>query len=188
MKKINKLSIFVLLILNIYFLIKYIINFNATRVVICLFLPILIFLPAIFKNKLNSKLEFMYYIYLLLLLVLGCLARFYSIFKYYDLFTHFIFGIASSVIGLYILKKFDMNNKNKLIFNVIFMIFTTLSIATFWEIFEFAASIITEDDIQHVIDTGINDTMKDIISSLFCSIIFSIIYYFKQNKIEQLIE
>ena len=64
MKKINKLSIFVLLILNIYFLIKYIINFNATRVVICLFLPILIFLPAIFKNKLNSKLEFMYYIYI----------------------------------------------------------------------------------------------------------------------------
>jgi len=186
MKKINNIFRIVLTILTIYFIYKYIIDFEIIRLLMSILLILFTWIPIIIKN-INEKLIFIYYIYILLLFVFGCLSRFYSIFKYYDVFTHFIFGIASSITGLYILDKFNMYNKKNIIFNIIFMISITLALSSLWEIFEYISSIITKDDVQHVMDTGIKDTMEDIISSFICSIIFTIVYKFKEDKIYKII-
>ena len=75
-------------------------------------------------------------------MILGCLGKFYSIYKYYDVFAHFMFGFAGSITALYILNYFKINNKS-IILNIIFIIAITLALASIWEIFEYIASIIT---------------------------------------------
>jgi len=187
MKKINNVVATILLIIGLYYLIKFSISKEITRILVSLCVPILVVLPKFFKNKINDKLVFIYYIYVFLLLVLGCLTKLYSRLVYYDVFTHFMFGFIGCIAALYLLNLFDMQYKNK-IFNIIFMISLTLAFASIWEIFEYISSIVFNDDVQHVLTTGVRDTMEDIISSLVASIIFVITYIFKKDKIDTLVE
>lgn len=186
MKKTNKLVVFVLLIFSGYYLIKFSVLKDVTKILSSLCVPILIILPEILKNKINEKLKFIYYFYIFILLILGCLAKFYSIFKYYDVFAHFMFGFMSALISLYLLNLFKLDS-NK-IFNIIFIFAMTLALASTWEIFEYVSSIIFKTDVQNVLKTGVRDTMEDIIASLGASLIFVVVYVFKRKKINELVK
>jgi len=186
MKKINKIFGSLLILFGIYYFIEYINKGDITKIFTSLCVPVLVFIPIIFKNKINDKLVFIYYFYVFILMILGCLARFYSIFKYYDVFAHFMFGFLASIIGLYLLNIFKIDKS--IVFNIIFIISITLALASLWEIFEYIASIIFKDDVQNVLKTGVRDTMEDIIASLISSIIFVITYAFKRNKLDKLVK
>lgn len=187
MKKINKIFATILILVGFIYLIKYSMEKDFSRILLCICSPILVILPLFMKNKVNDKLIFIYYIYLFILMILGCLGRFYSKYAYYDVFAHFMFGFAGSIIGLYILNLFSIHNKS-IVFNVIFMLFCTLALSSFWEIFEYIASIVFKEDVQNVLTTGVSDTMEDIISSLISCILFQIIYVFEGERINHIVE
>lgn len=187
MKKINKIFATILLMIGLAYLVKFSITKELTRILLCLCIPLLIIIPKFFKNKVNDKLIFIYYLYIFILMILGCLARFYSIYTYYDVFAHFMFGFAGCIAGLYILNIFSVQNNN-IVFNIFFMVFCTLALSSFWEIFEYISSIIFNDDVQNVLTTGVSDTMEDIIASFIASIIFSTVYVFKRKKIDSIVK
>lgn len=187
MKKINKAIASILILVGFIYLIKYSMEKDFSRVLLCVCSPILVILPLFVKNKVNDKLVFIYYIYLFILMTLGCLGRFYSKFTYYDVFAHFMFGFAGSIIGLYILNLFSIQDKN-IVFNIIFMLFCTLALSSLWEIFEYIASIVFKEDVQNVLTTGVSDTMEDIISALISCVLFQITYVFKREKIDYIVK
>jgi hypothetical protein len=47
-------------------------------------------------------------------------------------------------------------------------------LATMWEVYEYASSIIFNIDPQNNLTTGVNDTMQDIIVALIGTILFNI--------------
>lgn len=187
MKKINKAIAAILILVGFIYLIKYSMEKDFSRILLCICSPILVILPLFVKNKVNDKLVFIYYIYLFILMTLGCLGRFYSKFTYYDVFAHFMFGFAGSIIGLYILNLFSIQDKN-IVFNIIFMLFCTLALSSLWEIFEYIASIVFKEDVQNVLTTGVSDTMEDIISALISCVLFQITYVFKRGKIDYIVK
>lgn len=192
MKFINKVVAFLILLISSIYLVIYIKEMNIVKILTCLsVIPILI-VPKILRHKINDFIEFLYYVYIFLLLVVGAIMNFYGKVYYYDSITHFSFGIASSISALVILKNFNKYDSNSTLFNVIFMISITLALATIWEIFEFVNSIIFNMDIQKVLLTGVKDTMKDIILSLLSSILFVIWYLYNiktnNNIIDKLLK
>lgn len=187
MKKINKIFAIILNLIGFIYLIKYGIAKDFSRILLCLCVPIITIVPYFIKDKINDKLVFIYYIYLFILMILGCLGRFYSKFAYYDIFAHFMFGFAGCIVGLYILNLFSIQNKS-IVFNIIFMIFTTLALSSLWEIFEYIVSIVFKEDVQYALTTGVSDTMEDIISSLISCSLFQIIYVFRKEKIDKIVK
>ena len=187
MKKINKIFASILILSGLYYLIKFSIAKELTRILVCLCVPILVILPKFIKKYINDKLVCIYYFYIFILMILGCLARFYSIYKYYDVFAHFMFGFVGCIVALYLLNYFKIENKS-IILNIIIIISVTLALASIWEIFEYFSSIIFKDDVQNVLKTGVSDTMQDIIASLVASIIFVITYIFKRNRLNEIVK
>ena len=86
-----------------------------------------------------------------------------------------------SVMILSHLKNF---NKNKILFNIIWMVSLTLAVAAGWEMFEYVANILFGGDAQRVALTGVNDTMQDIIVAFIGGIIVCFIYIYEacRNK------
>lgn len=56
--------------------------------------------------------------------------------------------------------------------------------ALVWEILEFSGDILLNSNFQHSIDTGVVDTMGDMIAALFGGLI-SYLIYLKSNKSNQ---
>ena len=185
--KTNKLFALTIFSFGIFYLVKYINLGDTSKILTCLCVPIIVFIPKFLKDKINDKLVFIYYFYIFILMILGCLGRFYYIYKYYDVFAHFMFGFAGSITAIYILNLFKLIDKNK-IFNIIFIIALTLCLASFWEIIEYISSIIFKEDVQDVLKTGVRDTMEDIIVCLISCILFMIVYAFKSNKLENIVK
>lgn len=51
-------------------------------------------------------------------------------------------------------------------------------------IFEFISDYLLNGDAQRVIETGVTDTMKDMICALLGNILFILIYVYNRNKKE----
>lgn len=150
----------------------------------CVFIVVLV--PFIIRKvtcyNLSDKLEFIYLIFIFLAHILGTVVNLYSSVWWWDLFVHCLSGVFTSYIALILLTEFKVfNNKNK-IFNVIFIICFSLSIASLWEFFEFSADKITGGDTQWVLKTGVDDTMTDMLVAFLGSILFSF-YYLISKKI-----
>lgn len=184
-KKINKLFRVVLILFAVYYLIKFAMSKDMMKVIVSLSVPILVILPKYVKDKVNDKLVFIYYFYIFILLVLGGLANFYELFKYYDVFAHFMSGFGSCICALYILNYFKIQNKS-IVLTIIMIIITNLAVASFWEILEYIVSLIIKSDPQDVLESGVKDTMEDIIASLIASILFIFVYVFKKDKLNKI--
>ena len=59
----------------------------------------------------------------------------------------------------------------------------SLSSACIWEIFEFSIDNLFNMNLQHNIDTGVIDTMKDIIACTTGAFISGLSYYFYRKKV-----
>lgn len=183
MKKINNILVILIILIDMICLVFYTVNYNLIKILTCLSLILVILIPNILpkKIKINENIRLIYILYVFSLLLIGSIINLYNKFYYYDSITHFITGFITSLFSLIILNKFNKYNKNSVVFNAIFMISITLSIASLWEIFEFINSKIFMVDVQRVLSTGVNDTMKDIILALLGSILFNIWYIYKNN-------
>lgn len=150
----------------------------------------LLLLPFIIriKVKLPNLIETIYFIFLILSCLLGSILKFYGKIYWFDSFVHYISGMVTSLLAFILLIQFHKFKEKDFWFNVIFLILLTLSVAVFWEIFEFSADSLLGGNAQKVVETGVTDTMKDMICALLGSLLVVICYaYEKFNNKKMLI-
>ena len=189
MKKINNVIIYVVTFLSLLIAIK---DFNLGRydrllgdltIFLVFMLPRII--SKLFKLKLNNKIEFIYIIFIFISQFLGSVLNLFNIVWWYDLFTHFVSGILTSVLALLLLNYFNICNKSKF-FNLLFILIFTISIAALWEFMEFFADTFLNMNVQHSIETGVSDTMEDMLIATLGGLIVFIKYLFEKNKNDML--
>lgn len=153
--------------------------------IVCTALP---FIVTHIANKkkimLPSSFEFISLLFILLALYFGEINKFYTIFWWYDLFLHGMFGSYTVIIALHliqgvIMKEKDVTEKRFTIFTLIFAFSFTITLGTLWEMFEFLADYFFKAD---MVNGGLEDTATDLLIKIFFALITSIIWYYNKIK------
>lgn len=185
MKRLNNVLIFLCSLASVCMFVKDL-NIGAQdRFLADLSMVFVLLIPKIvrklFKVKITDTMELVYVVFMILAQFLGSVLYWYDSIWWYDLFTHFLSGALTTVLALVIMNWMGVyNDKNKW-FNAVFMIAFTLMVASFWEFGEYIADLIMKTDVQHVLDTGVADTMQDMLIAFLGSIIVAI-KYICENK------
>ncbi len=183
MKNVNNLIIIIISIISVKIGIIKIVDNNIIRSLISFSVIPVMLLPYTLRKrlKLNDIIIFIYLIFIFFSHFLGSILSFYELFSYYDKIMHFMSGILTSVLAIFLLISFKNYNKNNLLFNIIFIISITLAIASLWEFFEYISDSIFNGNAQRVLSTGVSDTMQDMIAAFLGSIFFIIFYILKRG-------
>lgn len=173
----NKL---IALLMTITVLVLSIINNNISYLLYILILII----PFIIKAK--PTITFIYLLYTFLAVFMGFQLKFYKLIPWFDDIAHISWGFVSSIITIYLLKYFKLNDKSKL-FKCLFIVSIYFLTAGIWEIFEFSFDNIFNGNMQRK-ETGVFDTMNDIINGLIGNLFFVILYVLNNKTINKLID
>ena len=136
-------------------------------------------IQKLFKVKISEGLNLIYIIFIFIAHFLGVICELYNHIYWFDKLAHFLSGVITAFVAIYILVKFR-KDKN-MFFDILYIIALTLAVASLWEVFEYLSSYYFGVDPQKVTMTGVSDTMNDIIVAFLGSILVSISYYF-ENK------
>lgn len=179
--KIYKILTFILNGFMIIFTIFIIAHFlkvkDYSRIPTDVMLYMTIFIPWIFektKYKMNAEYKFIYCIFIFLAQFLGSIINLYKYITWFDLFAHFLSGVFAVVVANYILERSKYKNISGLI-KFIYIIGFSSFVAVIWEIIEFSGDVFFKMNLQHNIETGVFDTMEDIIVAVIGALIAYII-------------
>lgn len=186
MKKLNNVLIFLCSLAAVCFCIRDLNVGSYDRILGDVTVPFVLLIPRImgkiFKIKITSAMELVYVLFIILAQFLGSVVNFYNKIWWYDLFAHFLSGILTSVLSLVVLNWFGVYNRKNKWFNFLFIISFTLMIASIWEFMEFGTDTFFGMNVQHSIETGVRDTMEDMLVAFLGSLIVSI-SYLVENKV-----
>lgn len=191
LKKLNNVLIFLITLISVCYAVR---DFNygaydrllsSLSIVLVLFIPRI--LAKILKSKVLNTLEFIYIIFIFLAQFLGSVVNLYSKIWWYDLFMHFLSGIFTAVIALFVLKWFGLYKEKNKSFNIVFIISFSLMVASLWEFGEFFAYNLFGMDVQHHLTTGVFDTMQDMLVAFLGSIIISCYYSVPRNMLKKIV-
>ena len=148
-----------------------------------LMIPLLLFPFLLWGSKFQlGNLElFYYYSFLFFSYFLGFILDFYNKIFWYDIFVHFMSGFLSFKIGRFILERLSIG-QNHFWFRMLFCLSVVMFVAGAWELFEYGVDYFLGLDLQHHIDTGVVDTMEDILVAFLAGIL-SIVGHFLYRKI-----
>ncbi len=179
MKNVNNILI-ILTILSAYVFMFIDGYYGIDRILLCLVLiPVLLvakIAKKLFKIKISDGLELVYIVFIILTMLLGSIMGFFSLISWYDSFTHFLSGIFTFVMGIFILIWFREYDSKKILYSCFFAMLFSISIAPLWECVEFTIDNVMGTDTQKVLTTGVHDTMKDMICAILGSILVMISY------------
>lgn len=173
-----------LIIMNIGTLIVATLEFahnNYARVMTFVAIFPLLLIPFIInktKLKLSDKEIFLYYLFILLADFIGCVCNLYNTLSWYDIFVHFLSGMFTFVLAT-IIYRLITNDKNKIL-KILFCLGVVALIAIMWEVFEFSIDSLAHTNLQHNQDTGVIDTMQDMIVAILGGILSSIYIWLKK--------
>lgn len=186
MKKLNNVLIFLCSLAAVCFCIRNLNVGSYDRILGDITVPFVLLIPRImgkiFKIKITSAMELVYVLFIILAQFLGSVVNLYNKVWWYDLFAHFLSGILTSVLSLVVLNWFGVYNRKNKWFNFLFIISFTLMIASIWEFMEFGTDTFFGMNVQHSIETGVRDTMEDMLVAFLGSLIVSI-SYLVENKV-----
>ena len=186
MKKLNNVLIFLCSLAAVCFCIRDLNVGSYDRILGDVTVPFVLLIPRImgkiFKIKITSAMEVVYVLFIILAQFLGSVVNLYNKIWWYDLFAHFLSGILTSVLSLVVLNWFGVYNRKNKWFNFLFIISFTLMIASIWEFMEFGTDTFFGMNVQHSIETGVRDTMEDMLVAFLGSLIVSI-SYLVENKV-----
>ena len=146
-------------------------------IAVILTISALYIIQRIFKFKISDSLNFIYILFIFMAHFLGVVINLYDKIYWFDKFVHFLSGIITSFVSLYVIIKFKKDGNIK--FTIIYIIAFSLMCASLWEIFEYTSSYYFNVDPQKVVLTGVTDTMGDIIVAFLGSIIVGMCYYYE---------
>lgn len=186
LKNLNLALVIIMLIIDLYYIINGLIKNDTSRLInqLSLFLVLLIplILEKLFSIKFSRSFKLLYNFFIFLALVLGIIINLYHTTHFYDKLVHGLSGTASALLALLTLNYYENDIRKNVFFNFIFMMSLTLLIAALWEYFEFFVDIFLKSDTQHVANTGVNDTMYDMLFATVGAIVFGIVYVFKHSS------
>ena len=178
----NKVLIVLSSIVNTVCIVLTLLGRLESNILVCISFYFLLVIPSIirkFKLKFSVMLELIYLLFIILSCLFGSILRFYSMIYWFDSFVHYISGMLTALLAFVLLIYMKKYKEKDLIFHIVFMILVTLSVAACWEIFEFTADSLLGGDAQRVLETGVTDTMKDIICALLGSVLICILYAYE---------
>ena len=184
MKKINVFLIIIVSILGVVSALSDLdrsIAFILKDLSIVITISLTYILSKVFKIHINEYFSFIYIIFIFMAHYLGVIERFYGEFAYYDKIVHTLSGILASYAAYLFLKAKGIKDT---LLNIIFIISFTFLCAGMWEIFEFVCNIFFGGDAQKVVETGVDDTMLDIIVAFIGSLIFTLFITIKSKLIK----
>lgn len=158
-------------------------DFKKTHIATYLFSVVIILSPYFLKKfllKLSEFEAFIYNAFIFFAYFLGSVVNLYNTTNWYDVLMHFISGFVVVYFGLIILKKLNIYSKKNRLFNFIFFVALAGYVAGMWEIVEFSFDKLFGMNLQHTIESGIFDTMEDIICANIGALIYSI-YLVRKN-------
>lgn len=186
MKKLNNVLIFLCSLAAACFFVRDLNVGSYDRLLGDITIPLVLLLPRIFsklfKIKITFAMELVYVIFIILAQFIGSVVNLYNTVWWYDLFAHFLSGVLTSILALVVLNWFGIYKEKNRGFNFLFIISFTLMIASIWEFLEFGADTLFGMNVQHSLDTGVRDTMEDMLIAFLGSLIVSI-SYLVENKI-----
>lgn len=176
MKKINFGLIIITLVCAFFTIINeldkgIVIILKDLSIVFTISVPYLV--KKVFKVNINEGFITCWIIFIFMAHYLGVILGWYNFFEGFDKVTHTISGFLTAYVAMLILEY--KKNKDKL-FGVLFMISFTWLCAGMWEVFEFTCNALFGGDAQMVLETGVDDTMWDMIVAFMGSLILSIYY------------
>ena len=188
MKKINNYLIILTVIASYSYAVRDYIAGSYDRLACSLSIILVLLVPKIlrklFKLKISEYMELVYIIFVILAHFIGSVVNLYNTTSWYDLFAHFISGVLTAILSVIIMKWLGVYNKKNKGFNIIFMVSFVLMIACIWEFIEFSGDNIFGLNLQHSIETGVTDTIEDMLMAFSGSIIVLITYLLdKKDKI-----
>lgn len=133
----------------------------------------------ILHYEVSEEIKLVYYIFIFLAQFLGSGINLYNKTIWFDKFTHFLSGILSGFIAILLLVEFKKNPYKNLLFHITYILGITFLIAGGWECIEFLIDKVSGSDVQHVLETGVDDTMLDMVSAIVGSVLFIIVYLYE---------
>lgn len=184
-KIINTIIFIIIFITNVIYAIDFILNDKLERLgnnVILLFaLLIPLILERIMKKKISAYIKTVIYIFLFLSHLLGCVVDLYRKVNWYDNFVHFLSGTLTVFPAIIFLNRSIKTKKIPKLFKLIYSIGCVLLIAIIWEIVEYIGDVLFNMDLQYQKETGVEDTMQDIIAA-YLGGLFIIIPYLLESS------
>lgn len=158
---------------------KYIEVLTSLSIFVTVLVPVLL---KYTKYKMSPRDIFIYLVFLFLLQFLGGIANFYRMISWYDLFAHFLSGIFTIYVAYFILVRaeFDYRKLDSIICFLYFLGVVFL-VAGLWEIMEFSFDQLLHINLQHNLETGVRDTMGDMIVASLGGIIGYFGFIFKKR-------
>lgn len=190
MKKLNIYNIIIILCMILVCLYTFTFQFisHDKRVFSNIITIIILILPYVIekftKLRFNNVLKVTYTIFTILASYLGTCLKWYNTISYYDNIVHTLFGVVGSVVALNLLFMFKKYDKKNIIFNILFVISITMFMAVTWEFVEYFYDIFTNHDTQHVLDSGVVDTMTDLLVA-FIGGLTCIFFYYLENVLNK---
>ncbi len=180
MKKINLVLLIITLVCSFFTIMGeldkgIVIILKDSSIVFTATLPYII--NKIFNGKLNDGVIFVWLIFIFLAHYMGVTAEFYNKWEGFDKLVHTFSGVLTAYVGMLFLPK----GIDKIWFKILFIVAFSAMCAFFWETFEFVCNILFGGDAQRVVETGVNDTMLDMIVAFIGASLFSICYYVKEK-------
>ena len=143
---------------------------NNNMILTCLALPLVLLFPFILSKlkvlNLNPNALFVYNLFMFFADFLGCVVGLYNKTTYYDVVMHFVSGFSTALLGMVLYNYLAKKEKDNKILKYTYIVGFCMAIAAFWEIFEFFGDNTLGMNLQHSIDTGVRDTMEDIICAV----------------------
>jgi hypothetical protein len=152
---------------------------------ICIPLPFIITYIANKKNiVLPSSFQLVFLLFILLAQYFGEILKFYTMFWWWDLSLHGLFGIYAVIIALnlmegIIMKKKETTHQRFVVLTLVFAFCFSLALGTLWEMFEVVGDYILKTD---MVNGGLEDTSSDLIIKILSAFITCIIYYYRKLK------
>jgi len=150
------------------------------------------FLKWIFKYRAKSEMVLFYYFFFICAYVLGVVFKMYHTTEWMDVFTHFLSGVFFTCVAFFLIKDTFLCTKKGHLLACIFLLSFSSLIAFIWEAGEFTYDTLFDKDTQFVKETGVGDTMEDMIAAEVGS--FLVVFSFKvgitshEKKTKQVIE
>lgn len=180
MKKINCLLLIIILILSCITVLNeldrgIVIVLKDASIILTATIPFIF--NKIFNRKLSDGFIFTYLIFIFLAHYLGVICECYNKWSGFDKLTHTMSGVLTAYVAALLIPK-----DNKAWFNILFILAFSSMIAFLWETFEFTCNLLVGGDAQRVVETGVTDTMLDMIVAFVGASLFSLIYYLKEAR------
>ena len=116
--------------------------------------------------KVVHQIDFIILAFTLIAYPLGSCLDFYARFPGYDKLMHMLSGAFVSVLCILLycaLKPERRIGRGDFWLALLFTFFGSMAVAGLWELAEYGINLVTGRDVQHVLDTGVGDTMQDML-------------------------